>query len=752
MKFSLKTQLAILILAPFLVVIYGVIKNLNSELKSINLLNQSYYKQECVIHFSNIIHELQKERDFAVVYANNPLVENQVSLNEQFNYTDSVVDLYQKFVSKKSEEKNLKMDTNLINQERNKLTWSLNTPEETEAFYNNLIDVFLETIFDYQKNLNLNPIRASYALIQSKEYCARMRNRVYEAVTYSKFTDKNFAYFAQYKGAFELGLKNFNKYSNEDVKSSFDLNFQSGSVQQTLEIIDSIFANKSSQYLYLPADAWWFNATNLINILHQNLNNINSIIQHNFKLQIKQKQSNLNTLFLKTSTLVLGLLVLWWIIIFQINQRIFILQQKAANLSIGNTTGTINFTQKDSISNLANSLNILAQSAENFALLAQQIGKGNYYNPVIIRSEADVLGNALEKMRLDLKMSHEEINNKYNELEIANAHKSIFLANISHELRTPLNSIIILAQLLNESKNLSEDEQLFIVQIIKSSQNLMELINDILDYSKIELGNSTLNISPVNLKDLISDIQNIFSPIANEKKIQLELALDLPNQLYNLDEIKFAQIIKNLISNAIKFTPSQGLVYCSIKQVNNHLEIIVKDTGIGISSENQNKIFSPFYQVEDPLHKSAKGTGLGLSIVKKMVLLMQGNIDLKSYLNQGSTFTILIPLQPNIPIQNKNIFSNLDLKTESENSLTAQNNTTNIDDELIKKLSHYKILLLHNNAIEAYEWINLFNKNKIDVFWASQESEILEIINENPIDIILQLKNNQWEIQYLHTS
>ena len=408
-----------------------------------------------------------------------------------------------------------------------------------------------------------------------------MRNRVYEAVTYTKFTDKNFAYFAQYKGAFELGLKNFNKYASEEVKSSFELNFESGSVQQTLEIIDSIFANKSSQYLYLPADAWWFNATNLINLLHQNLNNINSNIQYNFKLQSKQKQNNLNALLLKTSALILGLLLLWWIIIFQINKRIYILQQKAANLSIGDTSGTINYTQKDSISNLANSLNTLAQSAEKFALLAQQIGKGNYDNPIIIRSEADVLGNALEKMRLDLKKSDEDLKDKYNELEIANAHKSIFLANISHEFRTPLNSVMILAQLLNESKNLSKDEMEFTIQIIKSAKNLMELINDILDYSKVELGKENIHIQEVNLDTVVDEIVIMFCPLAKEKNIQLEFVKDLSQKKYLTDGIKLSQILQNLLSNAIKFTPNGKTIKKQIKTSNEKIfnPITIKFSG-----------------------------------------------------------------------------------------------------------------------------------------------------------------------------
>ena len=748
MKLSLKHQLAILILAPFLVVIYGVIQNINSELKSIQLLNQSYHKQECVIHFSNIIHELQKERDFAVVYANNPLVENQLSLNEQFNHTDSVIAIYQHFITKNPKKNNFKIDTNLIYQERNKLTWSLNTPEETEIFYNNFIDVFLETIFDYQKNLNLNPIRASYALIQSIEYSARMRNRVYEAVTYTKFTDKNFAYFAQYKGAFELGLKNFNKYASEEVKSSFELNFESGSVQQTLEIIDSIFANKSSQYLYLPADAWWFNATNLINLLHQNLNNINSNIQYNFKLQSKEKQNNLNALLLKTSALILGLLLLWWIIIFQINKRIYILQQKAANLSIGDTSGTINFTQKDSISNLANSLNTLAQSAEKFALLAQQIGKGNYDKPIIIRSEADVLGNALEKMRLDLKKSDEDLKAKYNELEIANAHKSIFLANISHEFRTPLNSVMILAQLLNESKNLSKDEMEYTVQITKSAKNLMELINDILDYSKVELGKENIHIQEVNLDTVVDEIVNMFSPLAKEKKIQLEFVKDLSQKKYLTDGIKLSQILQNLLSNAIKFTPTQGLVFCSIKENKNCLEIVVKDTGIGIATENHSKIFSPFYQVEDNLHKSTKGTGLGLSIVKKIVLLLNGKIEIQSDINQGTTFTVIIPLNENALIEKKSSINILTNPNPSK-EIKIPSEILTINTLLIEQLQNKKVLLFHSDIRTAFDYINQLNTHKIEVFLATEENEIEEIIKAQKINTLLQCVNNEWFIKDL---
>jgi signal transduction histidine kinase len=749
MKLSLKQQLAILVLAPFLVVIFGVIQNINSELQSIRLLNQSYYKQECVIHFSNIIHELQKERDFAVVYSNNPLVENQLSLNEQFNNTDSIVAIYHNFITKNKGENNYKIDTNFIYIQRNKLTWSLTTPEETEMFYNNFIDLFIETIFEYQKNLNLNPIRASFALIQSIEYSARIRNRIHEALTYSEFTDKNFAHFAQYKGAFELGLKNFNKYASEEVKSSFELNFHSGSVQQTLEIIDSIFINKSSQYLYLPADSWWFNATNLINLLHQNLNNINSNIQYNFILQIKQKQSNLNALILKTSALILGLLLLWWIIIYQINKRINLLKVKANKLSLGDTSGEIYFNQNDSISELANSLNLLSKSAENFAKLANSIGSGNYNNPVKIRSEADVLGIALEEMRKNLNQSKEELNLKYNELDEANAHKSIFLANISHELRTPLNSIVILAQLLNESKNLSKDEMEFTLQITKSAKSLMELINDILDYSKVELGKENIHIQDINLNSLIDDVLNIFTPLAKEKNIRLEIVKDLYQNNYSLDGIKISQILQNLLSNAIKFTPENGLVFCSIKEKGNCIEIIVKDTGIGISNEHQSKIFSPFFQVDDNLNKSTKGTGLGLSIVKKMVLLLKGKIQLQSYLNHGTTFTIILPLNETEILEEKKIIVNQTPISTQSNKNKTQEDYLILNANIIEQLHNKKVLLFYHDIRVAFEIINQLNSHKIEVYLATEENEIDEIISTQKINTLLQYVDNDWLIKEL---
>jgi len=742
MKLSLKHQLAILLLAPFLVVIFFIWQTIINQMQSINFLKQNYIKQEKAIYLSNIIHELQKERDYAIVYSSNPLVENQIQLEDQFYHTDSIFD---KYYGLNKNDLFLEVDTSALKKERNQLTWLFNSPTESENFYNTFIDVLLDKIHDLQKDITLNPLRSSYALLQSKEYFARIRNRVYEALMFREFSDKNFAYFTLYKGAFELGLKDFKKYANKDVIESFELNFKSGSSSETLKIIDDFFHNKSISNLYISTDSWWLNATNFINLLHQNQINIHTNIQQNFANQLHLKQKKLNQLYLKTGLLILILILLWWAIIYQINNRINIIKQKANKLSLGDTSGDIYFSQKDSISDLAKSLNKLSKSAENFAKLASTIGAGNYENSIKIRSKEDVLGNALEEMRKNLFFSENELKLKYNELEGAYSHKSIFLANISHELRTPLNSIVILAQLLNESKNLSKDEIKYSIQISKSASNLMELINDILDYSKVELGKENTYLHETNLDVLIHEIANIFNPLAKEKNIKLEFSKDLSQETYITDSIKLGQILKNLVSNAIKFTPINGLVFCSIKEKNNCLEIIIKDSGIGISFENQSKIFSPFFQVEDNLHKSVKGTGLGLSIVKELVLLLNGNIQIQSDINQGTTFTVILPLKLDEKIEKtivKEVKSDEIIQEKNKNNI----NEITIEPEIINLLKNKKVLLIHKDILTAFDFVNILNSNKIEVYLATEQSEIEEIIKIQKIDSKLEYKENSWVI------
>ncbi|SJZ35544.1 response regulator [Sediminibacterium ginsengisoli] len=263
----------------------------------------------------------------------------------------------------------------------------------------------------------------------------------------------------------------------------------------------------------------------------------------------------------------------------------------------------------------------------------------------------------LKQINLDLKERNETIESarsalaiKAKELESASLYKSEFLANMSHELRTPLNSVLILAKLLadNTTGNLTEKQIEYAKIIRKSGKDLLDLINDILDLSKIEAGKVELDIQPVRITEIQADIRQLFSVVAAEKGIEFktEIAADVP-ELINTDKQRVEQVIKNLLANAFKFTQKNGTVTLSMSNKNQFnepvLSISVSDTGIGISQEKQQLIFDAFQQADGSTSRKYGGTGLGLSISKELVRLLNGSIDVFSTEGKGSTFTILLP-------------------------------------------------------------------------------------------------------------
>ena len=238
-----------------------------------------------------------------------------------------------------------------------------------------------------------------------------------------------------------------------------------------------------------------------------------------------------------------------------------------------------------------------------------------------------------ERLRQALDMAHG-----------ANKAKSAFVANISHELKTPLNSIVGFTDILNTSikdKHLSD----IIHNIKSSSAHLLDLVNNLLDFSKLDAGKLELKLKPVRLNKFIKEIYEMFQIIALEKNLILNMDIDhdLP-KLIMMDELRFRQVLVNLLSNAIKFTET-GQVDFELKVKNRSnsnvdLQIKVRDTGIGISPEYQERIFEDFVQQDWQDNKKYGGTGLGLGIVKQLVNLMGGEISLESKVNKGSLFTV----------------------------------------------------------------------------------------------------------------
>ncbi|MCO5935338.1 response regulator [Mucilaginibacter sp. RB4R14] len=264
-----------------------------------------------------------------------------------------------------------------------------------------------------------------------------------------------------------------------------------------------------------------------------------------------------------------------------------------------------------------------------------------------INAELEEKASLLEEKNEAIEEARQSITIKASELETTGRYKSEFLANMSHELRTPLNSILVLARILKDNKplNLSEDQIKYASVIFNAGNDLLTLINDILDLSKIESGKLDMQNEDVKVADILSDVQSLFAEFASNKKIGFTTNLaGVPPTIYT-DKLRTEQVIKNLLSNAFKFTPEHGTI--SINAVagprENTIAFKIKDSGIGIPAEKQKIIFEAFQQADGSTSRKYGGTGLGLSISRELASLLGGNITLISTPGEGSEFTLILP-------------------------------------------------------------------------------------------------------------
>ena len=259
----------------------------------------------------------------------------------------------------------------------------------------------------------------------------------------------------------------------------------------------------------------------------------------------------------------------------------------------------------------------------------------------------------LEYQREQLLRAQSALTDKARELELASQYKSEFLANMSHELRTPLNSTLILAKLLADNKpgNLSADQVKYAQTIYAAGNDLLALINDILDLSKIEAGQATVAPEPVNLAKAVQALIDPLRPLAQEKGLALAatLAPGLPAAI-ETDPLRLGQVLKNLLSNALKFT-EQGAVSLTVTPGadDDTVAFAVKDTGIGIPAHQQEMIFEAFRQADGSTHRKYGGTGLGLSISRDLARLLGGHISVQSAPGEGSVFTLVVPRTLTVP-------------------------------------------------------------------------------------------------------
>jgi CheY-like chemotaxis protein/signal transduction histidine kinase/CHASE3 domain sensor protein len=253
---------------------------------------------------------------------------------------------------------------------------------------------------------------------------------------------------------------------------------------------------------------------------------------------------------------------------------------------------------------------------------------------------------SLDQKNSALRQAQEALEARADELQRASRYKSEFLANMSHELRTPLNSSLILAKLLAENKpgNLSAEQVRFAESIHASGNDLLALINDILDLSKVEAGQLELAPEAITPDELAGSLERIFLPLAQEKGLVFRVAQDgLGTAALYTDRQRLEQILKNLLSNAIKFTERGGVTLELSALPDDRVAFAVKDSGIGIPPDQQEAIFEAFRQADGSTSRRYGGTGLGLSISRELAALLGGAIEVSSTPGQGSTFTLILP-------------------------------------------------------------------------------------------------------------
>lgn len=357
----------------------------------------------------------------------------------------------------------------------------------------------------------------------------------------------------------------------------------------------------------------------------------------------------------------------------------------------------------------------------------KQLNEDYQKQNIQIRKQNETLVDLHKK----LKEKAEELEIQKQKAEESTKLKSQFLASMSHELRTPMNSILGLSELMLEESNLKGKSRERIEVVLRSGKRLMNLINDILDLSKIEAGKMELHEEKLLLEDLIKEVEHSISPLLKDKKIEFRIIRETNTAIIlNTDRGKVTQVLINLLGNAIKFTQS-GFVELKVSTIDNKdLLFDVSDSGIGIAEHDQKVIFDEFRQIDGTITKKYAGTGLGLTICKKIADLLQGTISVTSKVGIGSSFTFLIPL-------------NLVEKIEMEGK-------SNINTEKLLENRKNSILVIDDNPGPRYTIGQYLMTRNYEVIYAeNREQGIKEAIQRQPLIIILNLmltQKNGWEI------
>jgi HAMP domain-containing protein/signal transduction histidine kinase/CheY-like chemotaxis protein len=378
-------------------------------------------------------------------------------------------------------------------------------------------------------------------------------------------------------------------------------------------------------------------------------------------------------------------------------------------------------------------LNMIASSMRTEELL-QELKKSNAELEAQAK-ELEDKAKLLEIKNQEVELASHSVEEKAEQLSLISKYKSEFLANMSHELRTPLNSLLILSKMLSENKetNMTPEQVKFAQTIYSSGCDLLALINEILDLSKVEAGKMPIVPRDVKVPEIIEYLDHSFRPVANHKNLGFAIEADqnVSQMVVNTDVTRVQQILKNLLSNAFKFT-EQGKVTLKIVPTmvkgEKGLMFAVQDTGIGIPKEKQNLIFEAFQQADGTTNRKYGGTGLGLTISRQIARLLGGSIEVESAPGAGSTFTLLLPMK----------------YTSQEGVLMNEQQKAVEAEIIIPKLpkdadfSNKKVLLIDDDMRNIFAITVILERRGMEVIYADNGRAGIDKLKENAdVDMIL---------------